>query len=242
MSPYFFDGPRRYRSRRSQQRQVVSLIAVAILAALLGGYFTGKKHMLDKYRAVRGLMQEDRAANKSLESRLTELEGEIQARETELEQLRLQYEEEVPKGEVKDLMVLVNKKLARGLDANRLALVIDSARPPHGCSKTDTQPLLVVTPGYGGPQPTLDFTEEGLVITAEGHPALNAEEGREESWFDPAQTVSLSFVHSSGTKTQKSGLLPLQHSMVVGDREYRFSIGQGARSLIDISFNHCSYP
>jgi hypothetical protein len=36
--------------------------------------------------------------------------------------------------------------------------------------------------------------------------------------------------------------MPLQHSMVVQNREYRFTIDAGAKSFARITFDSCDYP
>lgn len=40
----------------------------------------------------------------------------------------------------------------------------------------------------------------------------------------------------------KAGIMPLHHSVVSGNREYRFTIEEGARSFAKVTFDSCDYP
>ena len=54
--------------------------------------------------------------------------------------------------------------------------------------------------------------------------------------------LTLRFIEIGGRATEATGTLPLQHSMVIGDREYRFAIRASNRSFVEVSSDVCAYP
>ncbi|MGM0422112.1 MAG: hypothetical protein ACQEQL_03330, partial [Pseudomonadota bacterium] len=66
--------------------------------------------------------------------------------------------------------------------------------------------------------------------------------GNPESWYDPGKPVEVSFTRVGGKEVVKEGLLPIHHSMVIGDKEHRFTIAKGERSFIDVTSDSCDYP
>ena len=56
------------------------------------------------------------------------------------------------------------------------------------------------------------------------------------------KSVAIAFKTKSGLVETKEGNLPIYHSLVVGDKEYRFSIEEGVQSFAKITFDHCDYP
>jgi len=41
---------------------------------------------------------------------------------------------------------------------------------------------------------------------------------------------------------KKRGTLPLYHTAVIGDRQYRFTVSEGAQSFAKVTFDSCDYP
>jgi len=218
------------------------IVIIVALAAGLAGYLTGKTYILDKYRALRSINYETQNNSRDLEHIITSLRGELESSREALSRLQEKYQAEVPQGSVRELVSLMEKKLNRGVTPARMKLVIQSATPPHGCTEVKIEPLLVMTPGYMGTPTALKYETEGIIVTATGAPAINPENRGQETWFDPGKPVSMTITHAGGKKAVAEGLLPLNQSLIAGDREYHFTIQEGSRSYIDIGFNHCSYP
>ena len=127
------------------------------------------------------------------------------------------------------------------MDPQRLSFVIRSARPPSNCSDPITKRFVVSTPAYQGADSTITIAEGKLRIKAAGA-SSRSKDGKPEAWYDPAKRLKISFTPLNGKPEHKNGIMPLQHSMVVGNREYRFNVSEGARSFAKITYDSCDYP
>lgn len=78
-------------------------------------------------------------------------------------------------------------------------------------------------------------------MTAQGIASVDAA-GNAQAQFDPAQPVVVRFAQLGGATSEASGLLPLHHAVIIGDREYRFSIVTGAAGMMKVTGGRCSYP
>src|SRR5690606_4668415 len=101
--------------------------------------------------------------------------------------------------------------------------------------------FVVKTPVYSGPHGTVSFGNGAITVTGEGEPAVSAA-GEAEAWYDPGKPVKITFIEIGGKQTVKEGLLPIQHSMVLGNKEYRFTVAAGERSFISVTSDSCDYP
>ena len=54
--------------------------------------------------------------------------------------------------------------------------------------------------------------------------------------------MKIIFTEIGGKQTFKQGLLPIQNSMVIGNKEYRFTIAAGERSFMSVTGDSCDYP
>lgn len=176
-----------------------------------------------------------------LQSEATELRAEAQTANVRLEQLRANYNELLNNGDLKDLIVLLKQQLEKGVAMERLRSVILSARPPQNCSAPETKRFIVNTPVYNGPVSQSFIAGGNIRISGTGVSARNAS-GQNEAWFDPAQAVTISFKVIDGGAVEKSGVLPIYHSAVVGDKEYRITVSNGAKSFANVTFDYCDYP
>jgi hypothetical protein len=101
--------------------------------------------------------------------------------------------------------------------------------------------FVVSTPAYKGPKSEITIAEGALVMRASGVSSTNAS-GQPEAWFDPTQEVTFEFTMQGGAVETKSGVMPFNHSIVVGNREYRLAISEGARSFAKVTLDSCDYP
>lgn len=153
------------------------------------------------------------------------------------------YKAEVPTGDIKELLAMVKGQIDKGADPERVAFLVNRAADKRSCdSETQTKRFLVRTPLYTGANDAVTFAGNTITVTAQGASATNAD-GNPEAWFDPAKPVTLSFVEPGGVGSEASGTLPLHHSVVRGDEEYRFSVVDGdRRGFVSATVERCAFP
>jgi hypothetical protein len=141
---------------------------------------------------------------------------------------------------MQDLTRLVKEQIDQGMAPERLSFVIKSARPPTDCTDPETKRFVVSTPSYTGPASSASVADGAVIIKAKGASASN-KAGQPEAWFDPAQNVEVTFTSVNGNEVKK-GMFPIRHSVVAGNREYRFTVEEGAKSFAKVTFDSCAYP
>ncbi len=158
-------------------------------------------------------------------------------------QWQARYKAEVPSGKSKELFALLKKQIEKGADPDRVAFLVKTAADKRSCdSETQTRRFLVRTPLYAGANDAVTFARNTITVTAQGALSSNAE-GKAEAWFDPAKPITLSFVVPGGASSKASGALPLHHSVVRGDSEYRFSIVTAVRQgFVSVTAERCAFP
>lgn len=230
----------RYREKKMQRvTNMFTMIVVIGLSACVG-FWMGKQYGVEQTISL-----EERVATLTKErdvlvGNVTELRAEAQTANTRYEQIKAEYNAVLPEGPMQDLTRLVREQLTQGMAPERLSFVIKSARPPTDCTDPETKRFVVSTPGYAGPASSVSVADGAVIITGKGASASN-KDGNAEAWFDPAQNVDVVFVSKTGEE-KKTGALPLRHSVVVDNREYRFTIEEGAKSFAKVVFDSCAYP
>ena len=191
------------------------------------------------------------------EARIAELELEVaglqqqsaalatdraKARET-ITAWQTRYQREVPTGFVAEMMDLVKQKLEAGADEERLAFLVAAADKPRVCDeRPETKRFIVTTQlQVGGANDAVSFGDRAITVTATGEAARDAN-GNLEAWYDPEKPVKVTFTHLGGQTVQAEGTLPLHHSLVAGDSEYRFTALPGARGFLTVTADRCDYP
>lgn len=230
----------RYRARTARRTSsIITLIFFLFVIFAIGYWVGGLRSQQNIY-----ILQEERrilsTENENLENSSTDLRAKAQTANVRLEQLKTEYEDILPDGEMRNLVDLVRKQIEQGVGVERLHSVILSARPPQNCSDPDSKRFVIKTPVYNGPS-SLASISRVISIYGEGVSSKNSK-GNNEAWFDPSKPVSLSFKANGQDVKIKEGLLPIHHSMVVRDKEYRFTITSGAKSFAKVTFDHCDYP
>jgi hypothetical protein len=109
--------------------------------------------------------------------------------------------------------------------------------------KPETKRVQVKTPiGKTGKDATAVFADHKVTVTADGQPALD-NKGQKESWFDPAQPITVHFAPLAGQAIDASGVVPLQHHMVIGDSEFRFSVDvDKSKGFATVTGERCDFP
>lgn len=153
------------------------------------------------------------------------------------------YQREVPTGFVREMMQLVQQKLEAGADEERLAFLVSAADKPQVCDEQPETKRFIVTTELqeGGANDAVSFDDRAITVTARGQAARNAS-GDLEAWYDAEKPVSLTFTQLGGKTVTAEGTLPLHHSVVSGDNEYRFTALPGARGFLTVTADRCDYP
>jgi hypothetical protein len=152
------------------------------------------------------------------------------------------YDQDVPAGEMKKLFDLAREKLRAGVEPSRLAFLISSAKNEDACDNMPmTKRFIVQTPFYSGANDAVSFADGSIVVTATGQSATD-ENGNIEVRFDPAQPVDVRFTELGGETSNATGVLPVHHSVVVDDTEYRFSVLAGESGFVHVTADSCRYP
>lgn len=241
MSFYNYDPTRRYR-QRNLQRLAGFLVVFIVMAGAAGmGFFFGRQHVFKDEMMMGAQIQAFTDEKKQLEEIITELKAESLTATTRYEDLQKTYAETVPEGPVQDLINLVHQQIADGMDPERLAFLIRSARPPRNCTEPETQRFVVSTPAYKGPESKASIADGAVVIKGVGISMKNAK-GDPEAWFDPGKSVELQFVLKDGRSQTKKGIMPIHQSLIIEQKEYRFTVAEGAQSFAKVTFDSCDYP
>lgn len=234
------------KSRRRRGMRWTLLKVLLVLMFMLG---------LGLFAYEGGSMLAQRAVVK-LEKRVNELDGTVAALGRENAELKAsleaaegsatewqgRYEQEVPTGRSKEMFDLVQERLAAGVETDRLAFLIGAAENRKTCdAPVQTKRFFAQTPLYKGANDSVSFANERITITAEGTSAVN-QAGDREGWFDPAKEITVRFTQLGGKTSEKTGALPLHHSIVIGDTEYRFTALAGDRGIVKVTGSSCPFP
>ena len=236
-----YNPQNRYRRRNSERFTAFMVVFVILALSFAFGYWIGKQRAGQGERAFKRQVEELLNEREVLQDSVTELRAEAQTAMARYDQLQETYEEILPEGPLRDLTALLKQQLDEGRSAERLEFLIRSARPPRNCTEPETKRFVVSSPAYDGPKSKIVLAEGLLEISGSGQSAVNAD-GQPEAWYDPAKKLSIEFAVKDEQTKVKSGVLPLRHSVVVGDREYRITIAEGARSFAKATYDSCDYP
>lgn len=186
----------------------------------------------------------------ALESEVAGLQQQSAALATDLTKAReaiaawqARYKREVPTGFVREMMVLVKQKLEAGADQERLAFLVAAADKPRVCDEQPETKRFIVTTELqvGGANDAVSFGDRSITVTATGEAARDAK-GNLEAWYDPEKPITVTFTQLGGKTVQAEGTLPMHHSVVTGDNEYRFTALPGARGFLTVTADRCDYP
>ena len=232
----------RYR-RRSQQRFYSFLFLLLTLGFAVGvGYWFGGQSFSAQIKSQERQISTLEQDTEELRTELTEALTQKEEADLRYNALQTEMESLVPsKGPLRGLLDLVKARLDEGANPERLSFVIRSARPPRNCTDPNTKRFVVATPAYKGPDGVVSLDDGMVVVTAKGDSARNSS-GQPEAWFDVGQPVTVTFEKFGGEEEVKTGTLPLSTSMIIKDREYRFTLSEGAKSFLKVTYDSCDYP
>jgi hypothetical protein len=219
------------------------LLAFAVIGALgVKAYYTGSDI------AQRDLVAEQEKTSKltgelaALNEKVADMKAQLDSANLSASDWQKKYEVDVPTGALKELLDLASGKLEGGVGMERLNFLIRSAQNERSCDNApSTKRFFVGTELYSGANDSVSFANSSITITAKGVSAKDSA-GNVEAWYDSAQPIDVNFTIIGGKTFEQSGKLPLHHSVVVKDSEYRFSLTEGPRGFVIISGDRCDYP
>ena len=236
-------GDTRRRRRQSFYWRVLRFLLTIVAVAGVGGY--GYQVGVSANQARTEKLDSDLArfqqSNLDLRDRLALTAQRSGQAEAALDELRRRYAEQVPQGELAELLARVQAQLQAGVEPERLAFLIDAAGVTESCAGAPvTKRFMPRTPVSTGPVSYVRF-DDRITVTGAGEPVLSAE-GLPEAWYDPALPVRIDFQTLDGAVVGVEGIVPSTHSMVVDRQEYRFSAVASERGFVEITAQACALP
>jgi hypothetical protein len=227
------------RSRESIYRGIA--FTASMLAALIIGFYAGNLKNKQDTRQIAIQNQELQQLAEVADQTTTDLQANYQTLAIQYQQLTDKYKRDVPQGDLAILTAMIKDQLDKGLPSKRLMQIIRSAQPPQNCSEAVSKRFILSTATYKGPQGAITFADGAITVTGTGESSINNKRSK-EAWFDPGKPVTIIFHVIGGKKEEKTGLLPLHHTIIVQNREYRFNVSEGPRSFVVVTSDSCDYP
>ncbi|MDD3020387.1 MAG: hypothetical protein PHX61_05320 [Alphaproteobacteria bacterium] len=242
MSFSSYNPRNRYRERSVRRFNRIVLAILLIGGCIAIGFMFGRQNAAAQLSTLKqDMIQRDKQL-KDLQTELTTVRADAQTATSRLELLRTQYEKDLPQGgPTREIFEMVRKQIEDGMAPERLAFVIRSARPPRNCSDPSSKRFVARTPAYNGPSSVVAVGEGAVTVAGSGVSA-RGRSGQLEAWYDPNQKVSVTFKTADGEEDVREGILPFQHSMIASGREYRFTLSEGEKSFVKVTFDSCDYP
>ena len=148
----------------------------------------------------------------------------------------------MPQGQTRELLDLLQQRLKDGMPAARLEFLLREARVERKCDPpSETKRLLVHTSVTPTPAATAGFAKNQITVSVEGAPQRKPD-GRTDPIFDPQQPVTLHLLRIGRDVAKAEGRLPLSHSLVLGDREFRFTVKAADKGQAELIAQVCDFP
>ncbi len=235
-------------TRRSRRRQALLGTArlVAVALAVAGGALASYQIGRSQSGIERARFESDLSAlqelNRLLSERAASAEQRAEAAITRAAKLQRSYDADVPQGQTRELLDLLQQRLKDGMPAARLEFLLREARVERKCDPpSETKRLLVHTSVTPTPAATAGFAKNQITVTVEGAPQRKPD-GRTDPIFDPQQPVTLHLLRIGRDVAKAEGRLPLSHSLVLGDREFRFTVKAADKGQAELIAQVCDFP
>ena len=237
-------GFNEHRKRRQRTARLIRFAVVigAIVASLVGSYRFGLHVGEVSVAQLEAQLETVTERGDRLDAERAAIEAELVTVRARLTEVERQYAQSIPNTTQRELLEKINARLSAGVHPERLAAVIAVTENERQCEPPVNRRFVVRTPiTRPSAGDSLTFAEGQIVVTGQGISARD-ESGNPEAWFDPSQPLSVRFAVAGGAATQAEGKLPLRHSIVLGDWEYRFTIQPSTRGVASVNADRCRYP
>lgn len=219
------------------------LVLVGVTVAGVAAYEIGRAQNAAELDRLDGEVAAlERQVIDAREAALTARERERAARER-AHAVAERYQRDVPTGQRRELLALIDRRLEAGVPSERLRFVLAEVQPREECAEAvESKRFLLTTPVAVSRESTVTFGEGRITVTGQGTPVRD-DGGRPEAWFDPAQPVSIRFLKLDGAVSLAEGTLPTTHRLVDGDREWRFQVRPDEdRGFVEVTAQTCAFP
>ena len=220
------------------------LVIVLLVAVAYAAFEAGTAKNIENVKRMRASLADAEEQKLELIAAKETAQERVRRMAGTLAELEKNYRENVPEGQVAELLSLTRQRLADGVDAERLRFLLENAAVERSCDKvSETEKLLIRTPlSTVLDNNTVGFADNQIVINADGK-ALQGDGEFVPSTFDPLQPIYVRFLSIGGDIEKVEGRLPLNHAVVLDKNEYQFQfINEGDGGQITISMRRCDYP
>lgn len=229
------------RRRRLAVTKFMALVAGLITLGLLA-YQSGAELVRVEVSSLREEIRSLNAQIAGLNARVTELDGQRRqalAREAEA---NARYQREVPTGPSAELFRLAQARIAAGVPAERVAFALRNVTAGGRCDNRPGTRRFQVRTAQNRVTSAVSFDNGAITIVAEGEVATN-DQGAPQAWFDLTKPVRITFTQLGGARTEAAGVLPVHHSVVRGESEWRFTLAEAdLRGFVTVTGDRCDYP
>lgn len=217
-------------------------MVLACVGVLTLVYNFGQNQGNAEYHAAKNELAELRNNKSAMEKQIVTLRADAMTTQTKLKELERQYHADIGDEHLRAFNRLLRERLASGVKPERLQQVIAATSNVRNCSSPETKRFIVATPlSKKEKNSEVSFGSGLITISGMGASAVNPNGGK-EAWFDPQQPLNLNIAVRNGKQETKTVTLPVQHSVVQGSTEYRFTINSSARSYAEVTADQCAYP
>lgn len=235
-----------YRRNRRRQRQL-SLLKGLLLVALIGAagayaYATGMRLAQTRVEAMQTEIAtvSDRVAEAERQAQLAR--ADLAAERQRAQEWEQRYQRDVPTGENRELIALLQSKVAAGVDRERIKQVLAIMTPVRGCeTPPKAKRLIVRTPTQAGTSASLPFGVGTLLVSATGQAARDGK-GNAEAWFDPKQPLSVRVAVAGHPPVDVTGTLPLAATYLAAGSEFKVTLSNATRGSLQVTAERCRFP
>jgi hypothetical protein len=204
----FFETQERYRRREMRGWLMLLVRTLSIGGALWVGWLWGQAEQSTLQAEADLVIYENNI-------KITQLSNEVQSLKRALAEARaVETVNQVSNKSGEKLSTLIVKKIARGVTPEQISQSIQSLGVANNCREVARTDVAVATPLYAGQESKLSLFEGGVNLFIEG--TANKKSAKNQTWFDPNQTVTVRLAFLGGEKTV-SGLLPFNAIVAAED-------------------------
>lgn len=236
-----YDYDRRYRRRFWAGFFKFILFLALLLGVGIYAYQIGVEQFKERDAAQRQEAQDLKREKDKLELMARQLRQAQLNADAKVRELETRLANELPQGDLAELVKLLAQRLSAGVSPGRLGFVISQAQEQRTCSQQEMKRFRLGTPLFPQTGSAASFAGGTLSVVGSGKSAVDGN-GRPEAWFDPAHPVQLVITAHGGKPMTAEGMLPLHQSVVVGDSEFRLTAVPGPRSFVEVTADRCPYP